>query len=297
MSPDGGVEGEDGTVSWRELLVGAEQALGAAGVASPGADARWIVERASGYEGPELTLALDEPATQRAVAHLDAMLARRRAGEPLQHVVGRWGFRTLDLLVDRRALIPRPETEVVAGVGIEAIAGLEAPLVADLGTGTGAIALAVVAEHPTAEVWATDRSTEALDLARANLAGLGRPAARVRVAEGVWFEALPVDLRGRLDLVVSNPPYVAETDALPDEVRRWEPAGALVPGPTGLEDLELLVAEVQVWLRPGGAVVLEHGAAQGEAVRRLAESAGLHEVRTVRDLAGRDRALAAVRPD
>jgi len=293
MSPE---RGESGTVAWRELLGGAEQVLAAAGIESPQADARWIVERASGLEGPELTLALDEPATERGVAHLDALLARRRTGEPLQHVVGRWGFRTLDLLVDGRALIPRPETEVVAGLGLDAIAGLDAPVAADLGTGTGAIALALVAEHATVQVWATDRSVDALDVARANLAGLGHPAARVRLAEGHWFAALPDELHGRLDLVISNPPYVAETDALPDEVRLWEPHVALVPGPSGLEDVQAIVAEVGSWLRPGGTVVVEHGATQAEAVRDLAEAAGLVDVRTESDLAGRDRALVAVRP-
>ncbi|OWY62960.1 protein-(glutamine-N5) methyltransferase, release factor-specific, partial [cyanobacterium TDX16] len=252
--------------------------------------------RASGHEGPELALHLGDPATERGVAHLDAMLARRRTGEPLQHVVGRWGFRTLDLLVDARALIPRPETEVVAGLALGAIAGKVRPTAVDLGTGTGAIALALAAEHPSVEVWATDRSVDALDVARANLAGLGRPAARVRMAEGHWYGALPAELQGEVELVVSNPPYVAADDEMPDEVRLWEPEVALVPGPTGLEDLEVVVGESTVWLRPGGTLVVEHGDAQGEAVRRLAEAAGLVEVRTEQDLAGRDRALVAVRP-
>lgn len=292
MSPDR----VGGTVSWRELLADAERSLAQAGLDAPAVDARRIVEAASGHEGAALALHLDDPATQRAVAHLDAMLARRRTGEPLQHVLGRWAFRTLDLLVDARALIPRPETEVVAGLALAAITDRVAPTVADLGTGTGAIALAIVAEHPSAEVWATDRSADALDVARANLAGLGRPASRVRIAEGHWYGALPTELQGRLDLVVSNPPYVGADEPLPDEVRRWEPAQALVPGPTGLEDLALLVRESTRWLRSGATLVLEHGADQGPAVRALAADAGLVEIRTERDLAGRDRALVAVQP-
>jgi release factor glutamine methyltransferase len=283
-------------VSWRELLAGVERSLEQAGLSSPAADARWIVERASGYEGPELALHLGDPATERGVAHLDAMVARRRTGEPLQHVVGRWGFRTLDLLVDARALIPRPETEVVAGLALGAIADVVKPTAVDLGTGTGAIALSLAAEHPSVEVWATDRSVDALDVARANLAGLGRPAARVRMAEGHWYGALPAEMQGEVDLVVSNPPYVAAGDELPDEVRLWEPEVALVPGPSGLEDLELVVVESIVWLRPGGTLVVEHSDVQGEAVRGLAEGAGLVQVRTAPDLAGRDRALVARRP-
>ena len=124
------------------------------------------------------------------------MVARRRAGEPLQYVLGSWGFRRLDLLVDRRVLIPRPETEQVVEVALELLAGRERPLVvADLGTGSGAIALSLARELPSTgvEVWATDISTDALDVARANLAGLGRAAVNVRLAEGDWFGALPAD--------------------------------------------------------------------------------------------------------
>jgi release factor glutamine methyltransferase len=286
---------EGGTIAWQALLAETEERLRAAGLASPSVDARRIVEEASGYEGPELTLALTEPATERGVARLDAMVVRRLAGEPLQHVLGRWGFRTLDLLVDRRALIPRPETEVVAGLALEALEGRVKPVAADLGTGTGAIALSLAAEHPSVEVWATDRSAAALDIARANLAGLGRPAARVRVVEGFWFEALPAELHGRLDVVVSNPPYVAADDDLPAEVRDWDPTDALIPGSTGLEAIEVILAGVHAWVAPAGTVVIEHAPHQAEAVRDLAQQAGLTDVRTEPDLNGRARALVAVR--
>lgn len=289
-------EPDGDTVSWRVLLGGAEVTLRAAGVASPEVEARRLVEEATGVEGAELALVLDEAATRRRVAHLDAMVARRRGGEPLQHVLGRWGFRRLDLLVDRRALIPRPETEVVAGLALDRLAGRLSPVVVDLGTGTGAIALSLAMEHPSAVVWATDRSSEALEVARANLAGLGRPASRVRLAEGDWFAALPAHLRGTLDLVVSNPPYVAEADELPEEVAAWEPPEALVPGPSGLEAVEAIVAEAPAWLAPGGALVLEHAPHQAEAVRGLAEAAGFAEVRTEPDLTGRPRALVARHP-
>ena len=139
-------------------------------------------------------------------------VARREAGEPLQYVVGSWGFRRLDLAVDRRALIPRPETEVTAEVAIDAARRIAEPIVVDLGTGSGAIGLSVAWECRHAHVWATDRSSEALEVARANLAGLGRAGARVRLAAGDWFGALPDDLVGRVDVAVSNPPYVRLDD-------------------------------------------------------------------------------------
>jgi release factor glutamine methyltransferase len=216
----------------------------------------------------------------------------------VQYVLASWGFRTLDLLVDRRVLIPRPETEQVVDVALEAVRARPRPwLAADLGTGSGAIALSLAAELPpgSVEVWATDVSSDALAVARANLAGLGRPGAAVRVAHGSWFGALPPDLEGRLDLVVSNPPYVAAHEELPREVVAWEPHGALVSGPTGLEAVAEVVAGAARWLAPGGSVVVEVGETQGAAARRLAEGAGLVDVRVVADVAGLDRILHARR--
>src|SRR5688500_2404619 len=155
------------------------------------------------------------------------MVERRAAGEPLQYVLGAWGFRSLDLYVDRRVLIPRPETEQVVEVALAELRALGAakPLVVDLGTGSGAIALSIAPEVPTSQVWATDASPAALAVARANLAGIGRAAARVRLEHGSWFAALPKLLQGRVDMVISNPPYVADGDTLPPEVADWEPAG------------------------------------------------------------------------
>lgn len=256
------------------------------------------MERASGYEGAEYHLALDRPATVRGVAQLDGMLARRSAGEPLQYVVGRWGFRTLDLFVDRRVLIPRPETEAVVGHALDELDRMgTGPLVAaDLGTGSGAIALSIVAERAGVQVWATDDSAAALAVAGANLAGIGRPATRVRLAEGSWYGALPRELRGRLALVVSNPPYVAEGDELPPVVRDWEPAAALVAGPTGLEAVEAVVRGAPEWLAPGGALVVEIAPHQAAAAVAVATGAGLTDAEVRPDLAGRPRALVARRP-
>jgi release factor glutamine methyltransferase len=277
---------------WRQLREESVERLRAAGIADAEQELRWIVERASGRAPSAQAVDLDDPVTEREVRFVDEMVARRATGEPLQYVLGRWGFRTLDLFVDSRVLIPRPETEVVAGLAIDALP--PGGLLVDLGTGSGAIALSAAAERwPDLEVWATDASADALAVARANLAGLGRRAGVVRLAAGDWYGALPDDLRGRVDVVVSNPPYVAAPDELPSEVADWEPSAALVPGPTGLEAIEVIVAGAPAWLAPGGILVVEIGETQGDAARALADEAGLAAARIEPDLAGRPRALVA----
>jgi release factor glutamine methyltransferase len=295
--------GHEGTVSWRELLAETTARLAAGGADNPPAEARWMVEEASGEEGAELLLALDRPATVRGVAHLDALVGRRLAGEPVQYVLGHWSFRRLDLLCDRRALIPRPETEQVVEAALAALDHAllgrpdgHRPVAVDLGTGTGAIALSIAVERPGAEVWGVDASPDAVAVARANLAGLGMAGGRVRLAEGSWFEPLPDHLRGGVDLVVTNPPYVAGHEVLPPEVARWEPADALVPGPTGLEAYDAIIAWLPEWLAPGGAFVAEIGFDQaGEVVERC-RAAGLVDVAVEPDLAGLDRAVVARAP-
>ncbi|MCU1346912.1 MAG: protein-(glutamine-N5) methyltransferase, release factor-specific [Acidimicrobiia bacterium] len=285
------------TLSWRALWV--ETARRLADVATDSnIEARWICQEVGGFEALEWATSLDEPVGHRAVARLDAMVSRRLAGEPLQYVLGSWSFRQLDVMVDRRVLIPRPETEEVVGVALEVAATLGPQLVAaDLGTGSGVIALSLAAELPrrwSVEVWGTDRSLEALDVARANLAGIpGWAGTRVRLASGSWFEALPRELRGRLDLLVSNPPYIAASEVLPPEVVQWEPHQALISGPTGLEAIETILDEARPWLSARGAVVLEIGAGQGESAPRLAHDLGYHGATVVADIAGRPRCLVA----
>lgn len=290
-------------LTWREVRAAATGRLASAGVANAAAEARWMVERASGYEGAEAEAGLDVEVTQRTLAHFDAMLERRVGGEPLQYVLGAWGFRTLDLLVDPRVLIPRPETEVVAGVAVAELErcrseGALAPVAADLGTGSGAIGLSLAVECPAAEVWLTDRSPAAIEVASANLAGIGRAATRVRIAAGSWFDALPADLEGRIHVVVSNPPYVGEGEDLPAEVAGWEPAEALFAGPTGLDAVREVVAGAATWLAPGGAVVVEIAPHQADEVAGLAREAGLVDGEVLPDLSGRARLLRArrVRP-
>jgi release factor glutamine methyltransferase len=164
--------------------------------------------------------------------------------------------------------------------------------VVDLGTGSGAIGLAVATEVPGAWVWGTDASPGSLAVARANLAGAGSMVSpRVRLAQGSWWEALPGELRGAVDLVVSNPPYVADDEVLPPEVADWEPLDALRAGPTGLEALEVVVAGAVEWLARPGALVVEVAPQQAPAVTALAAGAGFGEVEVRDDLAGRPRAV------
>jgi release factor glutamine methyltransferase len=254
-------------------------------------EARWLCEVATSLDGADFDLALDEPVTARMVGHLDSMLARYRTGEPLQYVLGRWGFRRLDLAIDRRVLIPRPETELVAEVAIEFARQVGPPrVVADLGTGSGAIGLSMAVELPLdgTTVWVTDVSAEALAVARANLTGIGRAAGNVTAVGGEWFDALPGDRR--FDVIVSNPPYVADrSPELDDSVRDWEPAGALFSGPDGLDDVRHLIAGAPHHLADAGWLVLEIGADQGAAVRSLLEDAAYRDVKIKQDFGGRDR--------
>lgn len=285
---------QEGT-PWRAFAAEAHARFEAAGIESPEVSVRRIIERAAGFEGAAYALGLSEPATERAMGFFDAMVERRLAGEPLQYVVGEWSFRTLDLMVDRRALIPRPETEQVVEVALAELDALApaAPRVLDLGTGTGAIALSVAVERPVSRVWAVDASADALAVARANLAGIGHAGTRVTLAEGSWFEPLPVDLQASFDLVVSNPPYVAESDPLPAEVADWEPRAALIPGPSGLEAIEVIVADASTWLRRPGVLVVELAPTQADRAVELALAAGFREAHVAPDLAGRPRALVA----
>lgn len=282
----------DQSRTWRHLLEETISALGSE------REARWLVEEASGLSGADLVLG--GPVTARCGAYLSQMVGRRLAGEPLQYVLGRWGFRSLDLLVDRRVLIPRPETEQVVEWACAELAYVRSsrsprhrPLVADLGTGSGAIALSVASETD-AEVWATDASVDALDVARANLAGIGMFAAtRVRMVSGWWWDALPGSLRGRLDLVVSNPPYVGSDEELPHEVSAFEPAMALRSGTDGLDAIRVILGSAGEWLAPSGVVVVEIAPSQVASVRALAHEGGAHEVEVRADLTGRDRAVVA----
>lgn len=286
-------------VTWRELVAEAEAELGQAGVPEPAVSAHWIARQATGADATDWASVQDEDATERRVASFDRMLARRRDGEPLQYVLGEWGFRRLDLLVDRRVLIPRPETEVVAGAAIDELDRLTPsgprPTVVDLGTGSGAIGLSVALERPGTPVWLTDASADALTVARANLAGLGTAGGQVMLVEGDWFEALPADLAGAVGVVVSNPPYVAAVEELEAQVAAWEPMSALLADDDGISHLVHLVETAPRWLRDDGALVLEMAPDQVDAIAAQAEQRFV-DVMTIIDLAERPRGVVARRP-
>jgi release factor glutamine methyltransferase len=217
----------------------------------------------------------------------EALLARRARREPLAYILGHWGFRRLTLKTDARALVPRPETEIVVERALEHLNGMEAPAVLDVGTGTGAIALAIVDEHRQARVTAIDASADALALARENLDLLGING-RVRLVEHDLTEGLG---RDEFDLVVSNPPYVEPEDieTLQPEVRDWEPRIALVAhGAT-----EAVARAATEALRPGGWVVLEIAENQAVKVAGLLTDLGYENLRISPDMAGRDRVIEA----
>jgi release factor glutamine methyltransferase len=270
-----------------EVLRRSTDHLAAKGSETPRLDAELLLGRALGLERIELYMQLDRPLTESELDEVRALVARRARREPLQYVLGEWGFRRLVLTVDRRALIPRPETEVVVERALALLDGRDAPRVLDVGTGSGAIALAVADEHPGARVTGIDVSDEALALAREN-------AERT----GLTVELVRLDLRdglppGPWDIVVSNPPYVdrAERDSLAPEVREWEPDEALY----GTNAHEEIARRAWPELAPGGALVLEVGDGQARGVARTLTELGYGDVDVALDLAGRERVVAGSR--
>lgn len=247
-------------------------------------EARWLVEAAArksaGGEAEVEAIAVD--------------LARRRVqGEPLQYLTGIAGFRRLELAVGEGVLIPRPETEMVAERAMTRLPRKGALI--DVGTGSGAIALSVADERPDARVWATDNSATALRWARRNSERLELP---IELIEADLLDGLPPSLGGNVDVVVSNPPYVAlaERALLPVEVAEYEPSEALFAGRRGMALIERLVAEAPAWLRAGGWLVLETSESQGESTSELLEHHGFVGIALSADLNGRQRIAEARRP-
>jgi len=247
---------------------------------------------------------LDARASPADAARLESLVERRLAGEPLQHVLGHWGFRMLEVAVDARVLVPRPETEVVVTFALAELDRLCASrpgrhgLVVDLGTGSGVIALSVVVERAAVRVIATDRNSSSLEVAADNLSRISaEAAARVQLRQGDWYQALPLDALGQLDVIIANPPYLAEHEwsGLDPTVRDFDPYVALVAGPTGFEAIETVVAGAPDWLSRHGAVVVEIAPDQAGAVVELARRAGFAKAVVEVDLAGRPRVLVAGR--
>ncbi|MEN5260511.1 peptide chain release factor N(5)-glutamine methyltransferase [Stenotrophomonas hibiscicola] len=235
-----------------------------------------------------------DPLAANDQAAFEALLARRVAGEPVAYLTGRRGFWTLDLEVDPATLIPRPETELLVELALERLPPDQSLQLADLGTGSGAIALALASERPQAQVLATDASPGALAVAARNAAR--HDLRNVRFAEGGhdWYAPLQ---GARFDLIASNPPYIASDDPhLEQGDLRFEPATALASGPDGLDDIRRIVDGGQAHLRPEGWLLIEHGWDQGAAIRALFDAAGFVEVQTVQDLEQRDRITLGRRP-
>jgi release factor glutamine methyltransferase len=257
------------------------------GCDSPAVDAEILVAHVLGVTRSELALESSRKLSRDEAYALERLVARREGREPLAYVLGEWGFRRLTLSVDRRVLVPRPETEVVVERCLARIAGLAEARVLDVGTGSGAIALAIADEHPGARVTGIDASTGALELAGANAL---RTNLAIELREWDFFAGLP---QGPWDLVVSNPPYVLpeEIGALEPEVRDWEPREALV----GVGATEAVARGALEVLRPGGAVVLEVAADDARRVAALLRRLGYADVTATCDLAGRDRVVEGVR--
>jgi len=263
------------------------------------AEAEELVGRLLGLARAQLYLDRGRAMTDADWERLTGWLRRRAAGEPLQYITGRAAFRGLDLAVSSAVLVPRPETEGLVEAVLDALREARAawpqPRVLDLGTGSGAIALAIASEWPAAALTATDASEPALEVARGNAAALGLEE-RVRFLRGDWFDPLGAD--EVFEVVVSNPPYIAtgEWDELPRDVRAFEPAAALFAGPSGLEALREIVDEAPRYLAAGGLLALELAEARAEEVASWLE--GAHDWERVElrdDLAGRPRVLLARR--
>jgi release factor glutamine methyltransferase len=255
------------------------------GVESPFATAEVLMMNVLGTGRTDLYARTTGLSTAEAKA-FGRLLCRRCTGVPAQHLTGTQGFRRLVLVVRPGVFVPRPETEVLVEVAIASFDGDAAPVVVDVGTGTGAVGLAVKDECAGAHVWATDSSPDAVALAGENADALGLP---ITVVEGNLLDPLPRDLRGTIDLTVANPPNVSQ---LPPEVRA-DPRASVVGG---FEVYPPLFAEAAVWLRSGGRIAVEIGDRQSGAVSEAAAAAGFQRISVHRDLNGRDRVVAAERP-
>jgi release factor glutamine methyltransferase len=270
----------DTPLSCESLLKEAAELIGGD---SPRLDAELLLGYVTGWSRTAFRAWPERDVNTDQAARFCRLVDQRWEGHPIAHLLGEQEFWSLPLKVTPSTLIPRPDTECL----VEAALTLELPPnanVLDLGTGTGAIALALASERPGWQICASDAVPEAVELATQNATLLGLP---VRVRQSNWFAELP---SGSFDLIVSNPPYIADDDHhLGEGDVRFEPSSALTAGKDGLDDIRHITAEAPAWLAPGGWLMLEHGYAQGAAVRRLFTEAGLTNVETGQDYGRRDR--------
>jgi release factor glutamine methyltransferase len=258
-------------------------------------EARWLCEHASGMDSAEFSAEQDQLVTVACAKSLNSMVRDRLSGVPLQYVMQRWAFRHLDIMVDKRVLIPRPETEQVVQVALDIArktSSDQALRVVDLGTGSGVIGLSMAFELgvEAAHVWLTDASVDALDVARANMVGIGRAATNVRVVHGSWWNALPQEIAGQIDIAICNPPYIAQDDSeVAPDVHLYEPHSALYASDNGLSDLRTVIEGASTWLKKSGWLVLEIGYQQGAEVLAMMSSSGFVGAEIKQDLSGRDR--------
>ncbi len=258
--------------------------------ATPRLDAELVLAAVLGVSRTQLRTWPDRPVPAAASAGFDAMIARRAAGEPVAYLLGQQEFWSLPLRVTNATLVPRPETELLVEQALARMPRDVTVTAADLGTGSGAIALALAHERPHCQVVATDCSRAALDVATENAARLG--VGNIRFVEGSWFEPLA---GRRFAVIVSNPPYVAPDDPhLQQDGLRFEPPTALIAADNGLAGLRAIITTAHRHLEPGGWLLLEHGYRQGHAVRSLLADHGYRGIETVNDGAGSERVTMAL---
>jgi len=279
----------------RQTIRDAERRLGQKGILSPGLDAEILLASCLEMDRTGLFRDMDRPITPREMQSFNGFVERRLRGEPVAYIVGRKEFWSLDLKVSPAVLVPRPETEILVQVVLETARrlGYAAPRILEIGTGSGAISVALARELVSARVVATDLSLEALGIARENAAIHG-------VAGRIFFLAcnLLEPFRGSFDMIASNPPYLSESEyeSLPGEIRDYEPKGALLAGPEGTEFHRAIIRHAGAHLKDGGWLFLEIGFDQKDAVHALLVQSGHYDaVRFTRDYAGIDRVLTARR--
>ncbi len=276
-----------------EIIKRTTEFFSSKGIESARLNAELLIGHALGRKRMQLYMEFERPLVEAELEKIRPLVRRRAQREPLQYIIGETEFHGLKLKVDRRALIPRPETELLVEMIGPRASSLSPANILDLGTGSGAIALALASLFPNATVLAVDRSEEALALARENAVATGL-AERVSFAASDWFQAVPMQT---FEIVVSNPPYLTaeETTQTSPEVRGFEPVAALSAAEDGLADLALIVRAAPRYLASGGLLALETGIAHHARLSALAVEAGFSRTESAQDLTGRDRFVFAYR--